>query len=95
MNNDNSVSLLHYYNSGYQPSLLLSSNPTVGFSNIVTSYSNGVASCSFTRAIKMPNITHYFDLSKSYYILAAYGPIRSGTIGYHRFFQSSSNMIKL
>ena len=71
------ISLKHYYNSGYSSALLLSSNPTVGFSNIVTSYVNGIATCSFTRAIKMTSVTNYFDLSTSYYILTAYGPLRS------------------
>ena len=72
------INLKHYYNNGYNSALLLSSNPTVGFSNIVTSYVNGIATCSFTREIKMTSITNYFDLSYSYYILTAYGPLRSG-----------------
>ncbi len=42
----------------------------------------------------MPSVTNYFDLSfnNSYFILTAYGPIRSGSIGYHIFFGSSSSM---
>ena len=93
VNNDNTVSLLHYYNNGKSPSLLLSTNPTVGFTNIKTSYTNGVATCSFTREVKLSNITNYFDLNKSFYILTAYGPIRSSRIGFHRFYQSSSSVL--
>ncbi len=95
VNNNNTVSLLHYYNKGKHPSLLLSSNPTVGFTNIKTSYTNGVATCSFTRERKLSNIANYFDLNKSYYILTALGPIRSNGIGFHSFYQSSSSMFKL
>jgi len=93
VNNDNTVSLYHFYNNGtISSSLLLISNPTIGFSNIVTSYENGVATCSFTRAVNMSDITNYFDLSKSYYILAAYGPLKSGLPSFHTFYQSSSSM---
>jgi hypothetical protein len=98
VNRNNTVSLLHHYNYGpyYKiSSLLLSTNPRVGFTNIKTSYTNGVATCSFTRAVKMPSLAKYFDSSKSYYILAAYGPINSGLIGYHSFRQSSSSKLKL
>ena len=70
----------------------MSTNPTVGFTNIKTSYTNGVATCSFTRAVKMPSLAKYFDFSKSYYILAAYGPIRSGEIGKHSFHKASSSI---
>ena len=93
VNNDNTVSLYHFYNNGtISSSLLLSKNPTIGFTNIVTSYKNGVATCSFTRAVKMSDITYYFDLSKSYYILAAYGPLKSDLPSFHTFYQSSSTM---
>ena len=67
----------------------MSTNPTVGFSNIATSYKNGIATCSFTRAIKMPSVTNYFDASQSYYILAAIGPLQSGQISYHSFDHAS------
>jgi hypothetical protein len=43
----------------------------------------------------MPSVANYFDLgfNNSYYILTAYGPIiRSGSIGYHTFYESSSKM---
>ncbi len=60
--------------------------------NIVTSYENGVATCSFTRTLTMPSVTNYFDLNKSYYILAANGPIFSGSISTHSFYKSSSTM---
>ena len=72
--------------------MLLSTDERIGFSNIVTSYENGLATCSFTRAVNMSDITNYFDLSKSYYILAAYGPLKSGLPSFHTFYQSSSSM---
>ena len=72
--------------------MLLSTDPTVGFTNIETSYINGIASCSFTRELKMTNVTNYFDMSKSYYILAAYGPIKSGVISFHKFYKPSSSI---
>ena len=78
LNSDGTVSLKHYYNKGYSSALLLNSNPTIGYSNIETSYANGIASCSFTRELKMPSVANYFDLSYSYYILTANGPLRSG-----------------
>lgn len=92
VNSDNSVSLFHYYNMPHiPPTLLLNTNPTIGFSNIKTSYENDILTCSFTRQLNMPNVTHYFDLNnnKKYYILAAYGPIFSGLISYHSFREPS------
>jgi hypothetical protein len=72
--------------------LLLSTDERIGFSNIVTSYENGVATCSFTRTLTMPSVTNYFDLNKSYYILAAYGPVKSDLPGFHTFYKSSTSM---
>jgi len=92
LNSDNTVSLFHYYNMPHiRPTLILNTNPTIGFSNIKTSYENDILSCSFTRQLNMPNVTHYFDLNnnKKYYILAAYGPIFSGLISYHSFREPS------
>jgi hypothetical protein len=40
----------------------------------------------------MPSVTNYFDLNKSYYILAANGPIFSGSIRTHSFREPSSQM---
>ena len=72
--------------------MLLSTDERIGFSNIVTSYENGVATCSFTRILTMPSVTNYFDLNKSYYILAAYGPVKSDLPGFHTFYKSSISM---
>ena len=82
VNSDGTVSLYHYYNpGGHSPSKLLSdSNPTVGFSNIVTSLMNGVAQCSFTRQNYLPDVNNYLDISKQYYILTATGPLNSSLI---------------
>ena len=71
----NNVSLNHYYNLPHvPPQLMLNENPTIGYSNIETSFANGTATCSFTRQNQMSNVNHYFDLNKQFYILAAYGP---------------------
>ena len=74
--------------------MLLSTDERIGFSNIVTSYENGVATCSFTRILTMPSVTNYFDLNKSYYILAAYGPVKSDLPGFHTFYESSTSMFR-
>ena len=81
VNSNGTVSLYHYYNpGGRSPSTLLSnSNPTVGFSNIVTSLKNGVAQCSFTRQNYLPDVNNYLDISNQYYILTAYGNLDSIT----------------
>ncbi len=80
VNSDGSLILRHYYNKVHSPNFLLSSNPTVGFSNIATSYSNGVIVCSFVRANTMPGVTNYYDQNSQYYILTASGPLMSGNI---------------
>ncbi len=78
VNSDGRVSLYHNYNLHGNSLLLLSTNPTVGFSDIVTTYTNGVASCSFTRINYMSNVPNYFDINNQYYILTASGPVISG-----------------
>ena len=77
VNADGSLSLKHYYNKGHSSNLLLSSNPTVGFSSIVTSYSNGNITCSFVRANSMSSVANYFDLNSQYFLLTASGPLSS------------------
>jgi hypothetical protein len=60
------------------PTLMNTANPSVGLSNSVVNINNGWLTCSFSRMISMASQQNYFDLSKPYYILAAYGPISSG-----------------
>ena len=79
VNSDGSVKLNHYYNMDHSPVLLSSSNSAIGFSNIVTSYSNGIAKCSFTRLKALPNVSQYFDLNSKYYILTASGAYSSSS----------------
>ena len=88
VNSNGTVNLFHNYNNlgdSYNSEddsvLLLETNPTVGFSNIITSYINGVATCSFTRINYMPNITNYLDINNQYYILTANGPLDPNIIG--------------
>jgi len=74
------VNLYHYYNTGYSSSYLQSSNKAIGFSTIITSFSNGVAMCSFTRDNYLSNVNNYFDLSGQYHILTAYGSLSGSGI---------------
>jgi len=72
----------HYYNPTYpRPSVyLLSSNKTVGFSNIKVSVFNGQVICSFRRKKSHQYVENYFDVEKNpnYYILTASGSISKG-----------------
>jgi hypothetical protein len=77
VNSDGTVSLYHYYNIESNSVYLSDSNLTIGFSNIATSITNGVAQCSFTRLNYINNITRYYDISKPYYILTASGQLNS------------------
>ena len=86
MNSDGTVNLFHNYNiegenDNLDSVLLLETNPTVGFSNIETSYINGVATCSFTRINYMPNVPNYLDINNKYYILTANGPLDQNNNG--------------
>ena len=79
VNANGGVSVNHYYNVRIGSSSLLSStNPTVGFSNIATSSLNGVTSCSFTRANSLSSVNNYFDQNNQYYLLTASGSLSSG-----------------
>lgn len=49
------------------------SDPQLGFTNVKTSYSNGVLECSFTRAKSMSNVGNYFNLNIDYHLLVANG----------------------
>ena len=67
----------HYRNpNDMDPSQLLSSaNRSIGFSNLIVVYANGVLTCSFTRQKRMDNVPGYFDLANSYYLLSATGTL--------------------
>jgi hypothetical protein len=70
--------MLHKYNVQLgisQP--LLGTNPAVGFTNIVTSFSNGIATCNFTRANSLSGVSNYFNQNSQYYLLTASGPLSS------------------
>lgn len=66
----------HRYNNADKntPQLLNSTNPTEGLTNMKVKSENGWLFCSFTRLVKIQSIEKkYFDLSKNYIILSAYG----------------------
>ena len=72
--------------------MLLSSDPTVGFTNITASSIDGNPKCSFNRAKNMTNVTHYFNINNKYYILVAFGSLSSSdTIKKHITKGSSPN----
>jgi hypothetical protein len=86
VNSNGTVNLFHNYNiegenDNLDSVLLLETNPTVGFSNIITSYINGVATCSFTRINYMSNVANYLNINNKYYILTANGPLDPNIIG--------------
>ena len=73
-----SMGVEHYHNEGYS-SNPISSDLKLGFSNIKTSFDDGVLECSFSRLKSMPDIEKYFSLKDTkYFILTAYGPVREG-----------------
>ena len=86
------MSLQHYYNPGGHaaPSLLLSSNPSVGFSSISNSIVNGNPSCSFSRLTSMPSVPNYFSSDQKYYIITATGTVTSSG-NYKLFLQTLYN----
>ena len=66
----------HHHNYGrVKPSLLLPSNPSVGYSNMSVSLVDGLLTCSFERLARMPEVRDYYDLNNEYYLLFAYGAI--------------------
>ena len=72
--------------------MLLSSDPTVGFTNITGSSIDGNPTCSFNRAKNMTNVTNYFDINNKYYILVAFVSLSSSnTIKKHTTKGSSQN----
>jgi hypothetical protein len=75
----NTRTIEHYFNNPtLLPTLLDKNNPSLGFSNIKVSLSNGVLNCSFTRVRKMPSVNNFFDLNGQFYILFAVGPVFIG-----------------
>lgn len=88
--------VLHYYNSGKSPSLMSSTDPRIGFTNIKTSYANNVLTCSFTRAKTLSVDSKYFDLNSQYYLLTASGVLSSsGSIARHTSRASSPNQFNV
>jgi hypothetical protein len=80
LNSDGTVHLYHYFNNGKSSGLLSSTDPVVGFSNIITSVANGNPTCSFTRAKTMSSVSNYFDANNKYYIITASGSVSSSGI---------------
>lgn len=88
--------VLHYYNLGKSPSLMSSTDPRIGFTNIKTSYANSVLTCSFTRAKTVSVDSKYFDLNSQYYLLTASGVLSSsGSIARHTSRASSPNQFNV
>jgi hypothetical protein len=70
----------HYFkgSDGAQaPTLIDSTSPTFGLSNINVKLNKQLLTCSFTRANKMMN-DNYFPLPNKYHLLLSYGGITNG-----------------
>ena len=77
VNADGTVSLRHYYNGNDVSTLLVASNPTIGFSRIVTSFVDGKAKCDFTRSNSLTSEKKYYNQNGQYYLLSAFGSLDS------------------
>ena len=88
----------HYFNTGgYRiPSDLDPNNPIVGLSAMSVKWEKGILTCSMKRQNSMLGVVNYFDLSKNYYILTAYGDFNRWSVvpvlGYHRLRTASSQI---
>ena len=76
-----SPTVQHYYNNGYSPILLDSTNPSLGITSSSVTVSGSNLVCSFTRQNSNTNTnTNYYNLNtNSPYLIAAYGPISGGS----------------
>ncbi len=73
------------YNTGKSsPSYLVSGNPSIGLSDMVTKNVNGLITCSVTRQNSMPSVANYFSLNNNYFVLFAYGQTSGDRLSYHR-----------
>ena len=80
----------------FAPSLLVDSNPTIGLSSMFAKNEDGLITCTMTRQNSMPGTSKYFELSRHYNIMFAYGDLldegeqmqyhRLRTISSHKFF---------
>jgi hypothetical protein len=74
-------SIEHYYNVGKQTELLVSNEPSIGISDPLVSYNNGLLNCSFIREKFMNTNERYFDIrNNSAFILTAYGSDARGSL---------------
>ena len=64
----------NYLNKGYTPSLLDSTSPTIGLSNINIRVDSSLLICSFIRQNSVSN-SNFFDLNSNGYIIVATGPL--------------------
>jgi hypothetical protein len=71
----------HMYNNGYgSPTYLHKTNPSIGISDALLTIYDGAVNCTFKRIMSMNNLTNYFDITNSYYLLFAKGPTKNGKI---------------
>jgi len=71
-------SVEHFFNSGrFTPSLLDFSEPSIGITNARVLLNEGFLICSFNREKTSARSSNYFDLNKSYFVLAAQGSLGS------------------
>lgn len=86
-NSNKEKSIQRYFNSGkFAPSHLDPRDPELGISDPRILINNNFIICSFTRQKSNEKIQNYFDLSKKFHILSAYGQI--GSSGGRYIFES-------
>lgn len=82
---NNQPSQVHtYYNylmKKHFTRLVSPTEPALGLSNAMAASENGIAVCSFRRAIKLPGHKEFFDLNTEHYLFVAVGKLDDSTQG--------------
>ena len=68
----------NYYNAANYVSQRMLDSPTLGLSNAKIMKDDWFV-CTFNRLKTINGVSNYYDLSKDYFVLAAYGAISSDT----------------
>ncbi len=75
-NINGSLSIEHYYNNGYRPELMDTTNPMIGLSNTIMFLDSGYIICQFSRDNSYPGLSRYFDTNlNEAFLLYSYGDI--------------------
>jgi hypothetical protein len=81
---DKYAAVQHYYNRYKStPEILDANDTTVGLTDAGVAVNGNFLMCSFARQKQHNDVANYFDLSKKFFILAAYGDYANGVIDFH------------